>query len=140
MTLPLPYTIEGEQVQGNFDAIAAKFPFGLGDLATAVRTRLIKTSTALQIIAGVIDSTGAGSIVAGTGFTITRNGVGDVTITFTSAFSGTPSVTATVADATNNRIAKLKAATTTTTAQIQCFSLAGTNTDNLFHFHAIGPA
>ena len=49
---------------------------------------------ALRIIRGPVDTGGPG-IGAGGGFTLTRNGVGDLTVTFSTAFSAVPAVTAT---------------------------------------------
>jgi hypothetical protein len=48
-----------------------------------------------RIIAGIINTTGSGSISAGEGFSITRNGTGDITITFDADFNRLPAVTAT---------------------------------------------
>lgn len=51
-----------------------------------------RSTPAPRIIRGIIATGGSGTILAGTGFTITRNGTGDVTITFNTAFSRLPAV------------------------------------------------
>ena len=94
----------------------------------------------LHIIRGSIDSAGAGSILTGTGFTIVRNGIDDVTVNITSAFSDTPSVVV-GAGSTAIRRAKL----TTSEPVVGSFramvsdTALGTAADGIFHFIAIGP-
>lgn len=46
----------------------------------------------LKMVRGTINTAGSGSIVQGTGFTISRVGAGNVTVTFSPAFSGVPTV------------------------------------------------
>ena len=50
----------------------------------------------LKIIRGTVDFDG--TILQGSGFTVTKNGTGDYTINFSSAFSGTPTAVATPID------------------------------------------
>lgn len=114
-----------------------------GDLAAALKTLIITepvrcTVESLKTIRGVINTEGAGSIVKGSGFSIVRNGVGEVTITFTAAFSAVPSVNGT--PRSGNRSIGLNAEATTTTAKLLITtSSTGAATDGIFHFVAVGP-
>ncbi len=79
--------------------------------------------------------TGAtGAIVAGTGFTVARTAAGTYTITFTSAFSTAPAVTANVLGATTGfvRVASI----TTSAAQLITSGTNGTAADRDFTFVA----
>lgn len=100
----------------------------------------------LRTIRGTID-TGPPSITAGIGFTISKNGTGDITITFVPAFAGAPSIThgAEAAVGAGNFLGtELKSGTTATSTRIVVKLVnpgAGsvTLTDALFSFTAIGP-
>jgi hypothetical protein len=46
-----------------------------------------------RIIRGIVDTSGSGSVTAGEGFSVTRNGAGDVTISFDFDFTNLPVVT-----------------------------------------------
>lgn len=98
----------------------------------------ISETYSLAILRGTINSASSGSIVSGEGFSITRNGTGDITITFTTAFLDVPSVTATSVKTTNS-VASLQAQPTTTACRILNFtSTTGSNIDGIFCFTAIG--
>lgn len=96
------------------------------------------TVETLKVIRGRINTASSGTILQGSGFTITRNGTGDLTVTFTAAFSALPSVPAPGAEG-GDLIGNLQGAPTTTTARFQLFSTGGTLTDGIFSFIAIGP-
>jgi hypothetical protein len=89
----------------------------------------------LKTLRGVIDS--AGAVTKGTGFTSVRNSTGNYTITFTTAFSDTPSMAVTAVNATV-LVASIVSASTTTCNYIIATG-GGTATDAAAHFHAIGP-
>jgi hypothetical protein len=101
---------------------------------------------ALRIIRGRISATA--TILQGTGFSVARTGgggaAGDYTVTFTSAYSAIPTITATsegTAAGSRPLIAQLNAAPTATTVRvlIQLGNANGTTTDAPFSFIAIGP-
>lgn len=95
----------------------------------------------LKIIRGIINTGGAGSIVKGSGFSIVRNGTGDVTITFTATFKDVPSVVATVGETgAVSAIKHFEKAATASTARLLVFLTAtGAGQDSVFHFTAVGP-
>lgn len=94
--------------------------------------------TTPTVIRGRIDTTGAGSILHGTGFTIVRNGVGDVTVTFTTAFAAVPVVIPSTQDAVGNvNVAKIEGTPTTTTARITRYNLAAAAVDGIVQFIAM---
>ena len=82
-----------------------------------------------------------GSIVAGTGFTITKTGTGAYTINFTSAFGTVPIVILTSLGSTIAlRAAELVAATppTVNDAHVQTYDVANVSAiDAAFHFFAL---
>ncbi len=88
----------------------------------------------LRFLRGVVS--GAGAILAGQGYTVTRTGVGAYTVTFTSGFADFPTVTVS-AQAGVSRVA-----TTTNvsfgSAQVRTFDAAGAAVDAQFHFIATG--
>lgn len=93
----------------------------------------------LKTISGRISTT-TPTILHGLGFTVARNAAGDVTITFTSAFSDVPRITALVErPGATNLVAQLYAAPTATTARIGVVSLAGAGTEAIIDFIATGP-
>lgn len=97
-----------------------------------------------KFVSGIVDATsGTPSIVNGTGFTITDNGVGDYTINFTPAFADIPAVAVTGrvgAGGIGVIDAKLSAASavTASAARIAAYRTdTGANIDSEFHFVAI---
>lgn len=94
----------------------------------------------LKVIRGAINTAGSGSITSGVGFTIARNGAGDVTITFTAAFATAPTVTATPLSGGVAPICALSGAPGTGSARVLVLNAAtNTGVDDTFHFTAIGP-
>lgn len=90
----------------------------------------------LRIVRGRI--TGPGGIGTGSGFTVSKTGTGAYTVTFTTAFTGEPVVTAS-ARTSAARVANC-ATTSTSTALFQTFdSATGTAADQDFSFIAVGP-
>jgi hypothetical protein len=89
----------------------------------------------LRIIRGVVQ--GSGTILAGTGFTVTKGVAGFFTITFTTPFSTMPTVTVTA----QSGIDRMATCTSITTSSTGIFTRdsAGTAVDNQFNFIAIGP-
>lgn len=90
-----------------------------------------------QIVYGRIDtSVSSGS---GTGFTWTRNGTGDVTITFSTAFSAVPSVVPWPAIAGLVNVVPTMTAPSTTSVRIGIIRRdTGANIDSIVNFIAIG--
>ena len=92
----------------------------------------------LRIIRGHINS--AGGITTGSGFTVTKTGTGAYTVTFTTAFTSEPTVTATP------QVGLARIATCTNvgagSAQFRTFDVSSspaTAIDQDFHFIAVGP-
>lgn len=95
----------------------------------------------LKEIRGIVNTAGPnGSIIEGAGFTLIRNGVGDVKVTFTEPFSGVPTVTGMhgagsfvgiVQTGTGGVIAG--------SARLTLFDLTGASRDGIIHFRASGP-
>jgi hypothetical protein len=90
----------------------------------------------LRILRGRIS--GGGGITTGSGFTVSKTGTGAYTVTFSTAFSGEPSITATP------QVALARIATCTSvfagSAQFRTFvATSGAAIDQDFHFIAIGP-
>lgn len=90
----------------------------------------------LRIIRGTVNTAGSGSITQGNGFTISRTGTGNLTVTFTTVFSAVPSVTATPNDAYVIR----RNAISASSVQIQIYTTGLSAVDASFDFTAIGPA
>jgi hypothetical protein len=89
----------------------------------------------LRILRGVVN--GAGTILEGQGFTVTKGVVGFFTINFSTSFSSTPAVVVT-AQSGIDRIATCTSVGTGS-AGIWTRDSAGTAVDNQFNFIAIGP-
>lgn len=94
----------------------------------------------LKWIRGIVDTTSGasnGGVVEGSGFTLTRNSTGDVSISFTTSFSDVPAVTTTgVGDGDFTCPVR----TVTANAVRVARRLDGTPTDGVAHFIAVGPA
>lgn len=80
---------------GSSTAAAARAALGT-DAAGAQRPPSSSGEATLKVLRGVIEVTAAtATVIQGAGFTVTRNGSGDVTINFTTAFGSPPAVVAT---------------------------------------------
>lgn len=80
--------------------------------------------------------TGAGGITAGTGFSVVRNGVGDYTVTFTSAFAAVPIVIAQQTDTGHIWIAPVYSSILAGSFRVQLRDTTNTNFDGAFQFYA----
>jgi hypothetical protein len=96
------------------------------------------TDAPLRIVRGIVNTT-TPTIVAGAGFSVAKNGTGDVTITFDDAFSAAPSVNATPVGVNEAR-AQNRNTPTTADCRIVGRNSAGTIAETEFSFTAIGPA
>lgn len=92
----------------------------------------------LRVVRGRINSTPTAAILAGTGFTISRTGTGQVTVTFDEAFAGDPAVFITKGGGTVGAVASNAVGTASFQAIIA--NASGTAVDSTFNFLAIGPA
>lgn len=92
-------------------------------------------SANLALIAGSVNGA-SGAVIAGTGFTPTRNGTGDYTIAYTSALTGTPVgiVTSYTSDAREPKVTAIS----NTQATIKTYDASGTLADANFAFIIIG--
>lgn len=111
-------TISSSQVNANF---------------TTLGNAISGTAENLRIIRGSIGT--SGSIVYGTGFTVTNSSTGRYTITYATPFSGGATATANVW--TFDGYARVAAAGTTFTT-IDLFDSTGALTNGGFHFIAMG--
>jgi len=91
----------------------------------------------LRVERGSIDTT-TPTILSGVGFSVVRNGIGDVTITFDPPFSAVPSIIATPMAPSGTRIASTLAASTTSTARLGR-STSTAFEDGQIDFVAMGP-
>jgi len=98
------------------------------------------TDSPFRIIRGRIDTT-TPTILQGVGFTLVRNGTGDATVTFTTAYGGIPAVVATAdrAVGATGMAVNLFSAPTTTTARFQRVNVTPAVEDGVIDFIAIGP-
>jgi hypothetical protein len=92
----------------------------------------------LRILRGRIDTTTPGTILQGTGFTLTRNGLGDVTVTFSTAFSATPVVIVVAEDVSQGSVVKINSVASGSVRLVR-FLTNLTAADGILHFIAIGP-
>lgn len=91
-----------------------------------------------RIIRGTVSS--AGAIVVGSGFTVSRTGVGQYTVTFTTAFADHPTVTLGAGITVANYAVKLTTRSATAIAvNTITIAAAPANVDAEFSFIAIGP-
>jgi len=96
----------------------------------------------LRIIRGTVIGFDPISVERGTGWTLARTAgqaTGDYTITFTTAFSAAPVVTATALQDTVLRTAVVRNDVSTITTRIRTFNSVATLVDSSFNFIAIGP-
>lgn len=108
----------------------------LGKLATRV-SGLGGQLGGNAIVRGVINTTGP-SIVEGSGYSIVKNGTGDVTVTFNPPFSDVPAFTCTPQSA-SGRLAQMVAPATASTARVAVLSTAFAAAESEVHFIAVGP-
>jgi hypothetical protein len=90
----------------------------------------------LRIVRGIVNP--SGSVFAGSGFTAAHNGpvgTGSYTITFSPAFSGDPTVTASGV----NTIVRVGGTISSSSITVQTSNLNGSSADDTFSFIAIGP-
>jgi hypothetical protein len=96
------------------------------------------TVESLQMIRGTIN-TSTPSILTGSGFTLAKNGTGDVSIQFTDSFaSGAPAVTVSPASSVPGYGAQLFSAPITTAARVLRTNAAGNVEDGVLSFIAVG--
>lgn len=110
---------------------------GIADTTKLVRTSGTGLETALRVIRGVITTT-TPTTDAGSGFSVSRNGTGDVTISFSTAFASQPAVTFGLVSSGTESITIT--AQSASSVRVLCQTAAGAATDRQFHFIAIGPA
>lgn len=110
----------------------------------AVSAQFVKSTgeTGLKIIRGSVNTAASGSIVAGSGFSISsRPGTGQIILAWTAAFSSAPAMTMSGLDAgTGVVVVAHKAAPSTTAASVYCINELAAFRDATFHFIAIGPS
>lgn len=113
-----------------------------GDIRLGASGQLRATSSEenLRIVRGVVN--GNGSIIVGSGFTVSHLSEGQYRVTFSTPFTGPPAFTAT---ADSNGLGDVQVAMTAgaTSTNVVIFTktagITGGSTDMAFHFIAIGP-
>jgi hypothetical protein len=89
----------------------------------------------LMVVRGVVS--GVGSILSGEGFSVSSNGTGDFTITFSTAFGDIPAVTATLFSGIFNLLPMI-VSSSSSSFRIQTASTAGSFSNQGFNFIAVG--
>lgn len=102
----------------------------------ALDTRLDALET-YRTVSGIVAADGSES---SSEFSVTKNGTGDYTVTFTTAFAEVPAFVATPNAATARILGMDNAAPTASAVRVVARSTAGTATDTAFHFNARGLA
>jgi hypothetical protein len=121
--LKLPFSIASRPIQGNFDAL----------LSILGGNRIVRGVVA--VAAG-----GPASVLEGTGFTVTWNATGTVTITFNPAFADRPSVIVTPVGGARAAVEATGSPASGSQYQVSVFTTnTGASVDAAFHFIAIGP-
>jgi hypothetical protein len=103
--------------------------------ASLATPSVISVSEDVRLIRGSILT--SGTISQGSGLTVTRPVTGEYRITFAQPFSQTPTVTATVFDASVPQIATVSSVNTTTVI-IKLWSITGVAVNSDFQFIAVG--
>lgn len=120
------------------DADAATARATLGTDATTAQRPPSGPNATDKVIRGKISGGVAPSIASGAGFSIVRNSAGDITITFTAAFSAEPAVVVTQQKTTNSEASVVSS---TSTARVRTWNDGDVGTSDMdFGFIAIGPA
>lgn len=93
-----------------------------------------------RIVYGTVDSTGP-TIIRGVGFTVAKNGTGDVTLTFDPPFSDVPVITTCgrIDAASGGGVILRRGAATASTVRLVGRDLTGAAADGEMDFEAIGP-
>lgn len=96
----------------------------------------------VQVIGGEVDTHTPGTIVRGTGYSIVRNGTGDVTVTFTTPFTSVPNVVVGGGEGTIDAFVRLNSQTPVATNHFRVIIQVpntGVAIDDKFTFVAFGP-
>lgn len=119
-----------------------RFPFRVKDLKSAQKNFDFLAGATGRSVRGWIDTTGP-TIISGKGFTIVKNGVGDVTVTFSKSF-GSVAPIVTLTPAGGGFIYWVKhffgAPPTPTGFRAAVINNAGVLQDGPFTFHAEEPS
>lgn len=117
------------------DADAATARATLGKVVAA-------DETGLKTIRGIVTTVGGGaSVVEGTGFTVSRNGTGDITVDFTTDFSDVPAVTAMLGQGSfQGGVVPSTGGIVAGSARLISFEVGVGARDSIVHFIAVGPA
>lgn len=128
--MALPQQVEHAPTQDNLEQLDLRL--------TKVEGAALVSTERLRVIRGIVNTTDPESIEVGTGFSISRTGVGAVTVTFDTAFSDLPVVT--FGASGDGRVVRHTALPTASTFAVQVRSVSPDDPiDDRFHFMAIGP-
>lgn len=130
-------------VGGDLTGTVANAQIGAGAVGTSEAPTFVNSTVeTLKIIRGIFD-TNSTTPVEGLGFTLTNNaGAGDMTVTFTAAFSDVPSITLGLDESgTGANSVKFFPAGSYSASSFRVIALDGsfTQVDAKVHFTAIGP-
>lgn len=139
-TVAIPVATLGPLVVGQRVHV---FPAGKGNPPVAVPHEadggFTSPAEPLREVRGIVLTTSPGSITEGAGFTLARNGTGDVTLTFDTAFTDVPTPTA-MATGTAGARTVTAVSVSTTALRLACFSsTTGAAVDSSIGFRATGP-
>lgn len=110
-----------EALQANFDRVALEW-----------------NNAAEKTVRGIVALDG--TISAGSGFSVTKNGTGDYTITFDPAFAAVPSCVAINGDNSSGAFNHVTGSAAAASVRLQArVASTGVLTDMSFHFIAVGP-
>lgn len=111
-----------------------------GDIRLGASGQLFATGGQenLRIIRGIVSANG--TIIGGSGFTVSRTGAGQYTITFTTPFPSPPAVTATTNfNGSASSVIQTNGVTGSSAAFYISTNSTPVNADDAFHFIAVGP-
>jgi hypothetical protein len=132
-TIPIASGIDGTMIAVDVNLRGAAVQANAQNIVTSNTNATV----GLSIIRGIVNTTSPGTIITGEGFTVTYNGVGDVTLNWTTHFADVPAVTTSCEGGTGPNSAQPVTGPTAAGCRIWTMLVSGHN-DAIFNFIAIG--
>jgi hypothetical protein len=114
-----------------------------GDLTGSYPDPDVQSIGGLRVVRGIVDTSTGGSVLEGVGFTVARNGVGDLSVDFADDFADVPAVVLTAAPTVAEDISLAElydpASATASGFRLFRFDNTGAAADGVVHFVAVGP-